>query len=362
MFDRRMFKNFDLYLFISVLVINLIGLAMIYSSTNTSFGTYYLTHQLYWSLFALIVFFVVILIDYSYIIKLNHLFFIMLLGILLYLAFFKTGKGAQRWITILGMRFQPAEFMKISIILLFSQLFSIQRKGHISLVNFVLPFIVTIIIMFLIGKQPDLGTALLFFVLFMAFLFMAGISIKDLIVLLVPLIIASPIIFYNLKPYQQKRILVFLDPWRDVRGAGYNIIQSIIALGSGGVKGKGFLGGTQSQLNFLPSKHTDFIFSVFGEQFGFIGIIILFLLYYIMLYRIYITLRECKGSVNQYFIVSGIFILLLLHIFVNIGMAIGLLPVTGLTLPFMSYGGSSLITLYIAIGLVENIKMRQNII
>lgn len=361
MFDRRLFKDFDIFLFVIVLILNFIGLAMIYSSTYLYYGNYYLDHQIYWELLALGAFAFVILIDYSYLLKLNNVVFFSLLVILAYLAFFKHGPGAHRWISIFGGRFSPAEFMKISVILLFSQMFYIQEKGHISLLNFVLPFIITLLIMIFIGKEPDLGTALFFFIIFLAFLYMAGISIKDLIVLLVPLIVLSPIFFYNLKAYQRARILIFLDPWKDVQGAGYNIIQSIISIGSGGFLGKGFLAGTQSQLDFLPAQHTDFIFSVFSEQFGFIGVVFLFILYYIMIFRIYKILKECKASVSKYFIVFGLLILFILHIFVNIGMTIGLLPVTGLTLPFMSYGGSSLISLFIAIGIVENIKMRLNI-
>jgi len=356
MFDRRLLKNFDLVLFFSMLFLSILGILLIYSSSKM-----YVNKQLYWILVGLGLFVVTISIDYRALLKMNLFFFAGLLIFLIYLAFFaSSGGGASRSVRMLGFSFQPAEFMKVSLLLLLSEIFSTAAKNKLTLRNLFIPGTIIILLMLLIFKQPDLGTALLYFVLFLAFIYMAGVSIKDIIFMLTPLFVLSPIIFYNLKPYQQNRIFTFLNPWKDVKGAGYNVIQSIIAVGSGGFSGKGFMAGTQSQLNFLPSKHTDFIFSVFAEQFGFIGVLLLFAVYFVFLYKIIAVLKNVKLAV-EYYILSGIFMLFFLHIFINIGMAIGILPVTGLTLPFISYGGSDIIVFFIAIGIVENIRMRSNL-
>lgn len=261
--------------------------------------------------------------------------------------------GAQSWLGIGGIRFQPSEFAKIAIILMLSKFLS--RYPPLNFKTFMACLGVIILPVFLVLIQPDAGSALVYLVISFGMLLAAGTPLKYLGGLIGLGLAAIPVlVFFVLKEYQKMRILVFIDPMRDPLGAGYNVIQSRIAVGSGGFTGKGFMLGTQSKLRFLPEPHTDFIFSVFSEEFGFIGNLVLIFLFGVLIFRVIITGiksrdRRCK------ILTSGVASWLWFQMFESIGMSIGLVPITGLPLPFLSYGGSSLLSTFIALGLVASV-------
>ncbi len=261
--------------------------------------------------------------------------------------------GAQSWLGFGGVRFQPSEFAKVTIILMMSKFLS--RYPPYDLKTFAAGLGVISLPVLLVLIQPDAGSALVYLVISFGMLVSAGTPFKYLGTLVGLGLAGIPIIImFFLKEYQKNRILVFIDPMRDPLGAGYNVIQSRIAVGSGGLSGKGFMAGTQSKLKFLPEPHTDFIFSVFSEEFGFIGNLLLIFLFSVLLFRIILTGvhsrdRRCK------ILVSGVASWLWFQMFESMGMSIGLTPVTGLPLPFLSYGGSSLLATFIALGLVASV-------
>jgi len=281
---------------------------------------------------------------------------ILLIGVLI---FGRQTLGAQRWFKIGSFSFQPSEFAKLAFIILLARYLSpegIERKMT-RFIDLFIPVVLLGVPFVLVMKQPDLGTALVFIFIFFGMLYFAGVRIKHLIMLLAIGLGVSPLGWFLLRNYQKARVMAFFDPGRDPLSSGYHIIQSRITIGSGRFFGKGFLGGTQTQLRFLPKQHTDFIFSVIGEEFGFIGALILILLYLILIWRAMkaASTRDMFGRL----LVAGIVLGFTFQIFVNIGMGIGLAPVTGLPLPLLSYGGSSLIFTLIGIGIILNVRMRH---
>lgn len=266
-------------------------------------------------------------------------------------------KGAQSWLGFGGIRFQPSEFAKIAIILMMSKFLS--RYPPLDLKTFAAGLGVISLPVLLVLIQPDAGSALVYLVISFGMLLAAGTPLKYLGYIVGSGLAAVPVLFmFVLKEYQKNRILVFIDPMRDPLGAGYNVIQSRIAVGSGGFSGKGYMLGTQSKLKFLPEPHTDFIFSVFSEEFGFAGNLLLIFLFAVLLFRVILTGirsrdRRCK------ILVAGVGSWLWFQMFESMGMSIGLTPVTGLPLPFLSYGGSSLLATFIALGLVASVYIEE---
>ncbi len=287
------------------------------------------------------------------------LYFFTLFLLILVLFLGKKVGGAVRWFKIGPFSFQPSEFAKLTLILLLSfwyhkylleeTLFTRARL----LKEFLIPLFFTLSMASLVFLQPDLGTSLALVLLFFVLYFFLPFKKYPLIFLLVVCVIFLPIVFPHLKDYQQKRILVFIDPNIDPLGVGFSVMQAKIAVGSGGIWGKGFLKGSQSQLNFLPERHTDFIFSVWCEEWGFVGALFVFFLYFFLFYLI---LKESQNSLTNFkkIICLGAFIHFSLHFFINIFMCLGLLPVVGLPLPFLSYGGSQTLINFIILGLVFN--------
>ncbi len=278
-----------------------------------------------------------------------------------------SAKGATRWINLGPFLLQPSEFAKIFIIITFAD-FLTRREGHLNTLKDLIPCFIHIgVPMLLILKQPDLGTSLVFIAIMFGMLFVAGANPK----LVAGLFVggwASAVgwvwahfkfgLWIPLKDYQLDRLLVFIDPWKQWHGAGYHVVQSQIAIGSGGLEGKGIYNGSQNQLNFLPEQHTDFIFSVVGEEMGFIGVTALLLLFFILLYRgirIASQARDLYGTL----LATGVIAMLTFHILINVGMVSGIMPVTGVPLPLFSYGGSSMMTNMIAIGILLNVYMRR---
>lgn len=282
------------------------------------------------------------------------LFLVFLLGI--------TRMGAQRWLRFAGFNFQPSELAKLVVIIFLARYFSRKFVSDTSLVSpelgissgLLVPFVFVALPMVFIIEQPDLGSALMLFFVFLAVAFLARISWRDILLVCAVILLLSPVFWHFLKGYQRERLMVFLNPNVDPLGAGYTLIQSKIAIGSGGLFGKGWLSGTQSQLHFLPESHTDFIFATFAEEWGFAGSIAVLILYYLLVREGFLIAqrsREHFGSLLAY----GISLLLSMQIFINIAMTMGLVPIVGLPLPLMSYGGSSIVVTFAALGILASI-------
>jgi rod shape determining protein RodA len=364
--DRRLIVNFDWTLFILVLVISGIGLLNIYSAgfSLTDFRqTPLYLKQIQWILIGLLGMAVAFFVDYRSIAR--HAMPIYILTILLLLVVAVAGHGArgsQRWIGGGGFTFQPSELVKLTIILALAQFFDRHQIGrNYRLRELFIPFLLVLIPFLLILRQPDLGTALILLILFLSIVFFVGLDWKSLILATAGGLVLAPLGWLVLRDYQKERILTFLSPERDPLGSGYHIIQSMIAVGSGGLFGKGFLKGSQTQLKFLPEQQTDFVFSVFAEEWGFLGgmtLMVLFLLLLLWGLKIVIHSKDYLGAV----IAFGITLLIFWEVFINIGMVLGILPVVGIPLPFLSYGGSSMVVLMTAVGLLMNISVRRFIL
>ncbi len=306
--------------------------------------------------------------------------------------------GVKRWVSLGFFRFQPSEFMKVILIILLARLFAFGERKRLR--AFLFPLVLSVLPFLLVAVEPDLGTSVVFILLFLGFLFFTGINVFQYFIYISPILAvlcafhilswivfvllftvsawfskmrlreavlllffnsllggSAPVLWNHLHDYQKKRILAFINPGLDPRGAGWHILQSKIAIGSGGISGKGYLQGTQHRLEFIPASHTDFVFSVIGEEFGFVGCILLLLLFFIFIYRIYSTGVSSRNPFYS-FLSYGIAIYFLLHVFINTGMALGILPVVGLPLPFISYGGSFLLSCMFLSGLALNLSGR----
>lgn len=362
MFDRRLITNFNWIYLLLVLLISIVGIANMYSATSswtTAAQPVYLK-QFYWLGLGLLIVAMICIFDYRH---LEYLSFPMyggnLLLLILVLAVGRTSMGATRWISLAGFNVQPSEIMKIVIIVVLARYFS--EKEHLrgfSLRELIIPGLILGVPALLIMKQPDLGTALLVLCIGATMALFAGVQRSSITFLSVSGLAAACGGWFLLHNYQKQRILTFLTPERDPLGAGYHIIQSKIAVGSGGLNGLGFMKGTQSQLSFLPERHTDFAFSVFAEEWGLIGCLLLLALYcLIVLWGLHIALRA-SDRFGMYLAI-GVSAMLFWHIVVNLGMVIGLLPVVGVPLPLFSYGGTSMVTTMTGVGILMNVNMRR---
>ena len=294
----------------------------------------------------------------------GYLFYLIVLGLLIWASLFGiTAQGSQRWIDLYFLNLQPSELMKIAIIVCFAKYYHrVQFSNVNKFKNIIIPLLILFIPIVLVVGQPDLGTAILIALSGIIVLWLAGVNIKYFFYSSLIFIISAPFVISFLKPYQKLRILTFFDPDKDPLGAGYQIIQSKIAVGSGGLTGKGFLKGTQGYLEFLPEKHTDFIFTLFSEEFGFLGSLFLLIVYAILIFRIIKTGASSRSFFGKFFCYgfgSAIFV----YITVNMSMVLGLLPIVGSPLPIMSYGGSSMLATMIGLAIVMSTKIynRQQI-
>ena len=288
----------------------------------------------------------------------GYLFYLVVLTLLIWASLFGiTASGSQRWINLYFINLQPSELMKIAIIICFAKYYHrIQLSNVNRIKNIVIPILILFIPITLVIGQPDLGTAILIALSGIIVLWLAGVNIKYFFYSSLIFIISAPFVISFLKPYQKLRILTFFDPGKDPLGAGYQIIQSKIAVGSGGLTGKGFLKGTQGYLEFLPEKHTDFIFTLFSEEFGFLGSIFLLLVYVILIFRI-LRIGSLSRSFFGKFFCYGFGSAIFIYITVNMAMVLGLLPIVGSPLPIMSYGGSSMLATMIGLGIVMSTKV-----
>lgn len=351
MFDRRLLKNFDWPLLVITLFLCLIGVLTIYSTAKPCHLKQFASLGL--GFFTLII---VFSIDYHRWARWAFLLYLGSLVLLLLLFFFgHSALGARRWLHIGPFNFQPSEVVKITTILLLARFLS-RKEEKIFWPDLLISLIVLAFPFLLISLQPDLGTALLLLPLGLLIVYLAGARIRHLLLLIAFLLCASPLAWLLLHDYQKRRILTFLNPARDPLGAGYNVIQSKIAIGSGRLFGKGFLHTTQS--SFLPGHHTDFIFSSLAEGWGLLGSLFLLGIYLFLIIRAMEISLHAKDRLGS-LLAAGIATLLASQIIINIGMATGLLPATGIPLPFLSYGGSHLMTCLISIGFLLNIRMRR---
>ncbi|OQY17633.1 MAG: rod shape-determining protein RodA [Desulfobacteraceae bacterium 4572_35.1] len=362
MFDRRLIANFDWTLLLLVAVTAGIGVLNLYSSTAgwNMLGQPIYTKQLFWLAIGLAIASCLTIFNYRHLEHMAIGAYLICIGLLVtVLLFGKTTMGATRWIDVGFFNLQPSEITKIVIIIALAAYFNRHESpiGY-NLVELWAPGLIIAIPVLLIIKQPDLGTAMLVIFIGTTMALFAGIRRWTLTILSVLGSAAMIGGWFLLHGYQKERIHTFLNPERDPLGTGYHIIQSKIAVGSGGLWGKGFMHGTQSQLSFLPERHTDFAFSVFAEEWGFCGSLIILGLYLaIVLWGINIA-RKANTSFGMYLAV-GITAMFFWHVVVNLGMVIGLLPVVGVPLPLFSYGGTSMITTMIGVGLLLNISMRR---
>lgn len=364
MFDRRLLEDFDWVLLLTVLTICIIGLFSIYSASY-SYGTEtpYFKKQVIWFLISLVTMVVVTMIDYRFLERISPLLYIFLIILLVVVLVHGTGGPGTRgnqWIKLGPIFVQPSEFVKYVLILYLAYYFNESRRiGDLGIKEIGWPLIATLIPFALILRQPDMGTAVVLLFVFIPIVFLVGIRLKLVIVTAILGFISVPFAwFFLLKEYHRKRFEIFFNPDLDPLGKGYQIIQSKISIGSGQFWGKGYLGGTQARLNFLPARHTDFIFSVFTEEWGFFGGSLLVGLY---LFLILWCLRHVGKTKDRSgtILTLGVTTVLAFQIIINIGMVLGLLPVVGMPLPFMSYGGSALLSQMIGVGLILNVRMRR---
>jgi rod shape determining protein RodA len=364
MFDeRRLYHHIDWLLLGAVLTLAVIGLAMIYSTTfnpiTNRVGPQFWT-QLYAVGLGLFAMAVCVTIDYRRLCENSLAIYIGVAILLVYVLLFGTsGGGARRWISLGFFNLQPSEFMKIALALALATFFAENGRGASNRGDLMVGGIFVVVALLLIAKEPDLGSAMTMVPIAFGIIFLAGLRMKLLVILLVVGVVAAPLAWtFALKDYQKSRIITFLDPAQDKQGAGYQQIQARITAGSGGLTGKGFRHGTQGQYKFLPVAHNDFIYSVLAEEQGFLGVLATLGLYLFVVLRSFEAARLSKDRHGAY-LVTGLITGFTFQVLYNTTMAAGMAPVKGLTLPLMSYGGSSIIATLATFGLILNVRMRR---
>jgi rod shape determining protein RodA len=354
-------KGFDFWLLINMILIIIFSIILVSSATKTQVGLEnYWEKQVVWFFIGLVLMLIAVYVDYNFIGEFsNYLYVINLFGLLAVRFLGSSSKGAQRWLNVGPIRLQPSEFAKIIIIVCLAK-FIEKRADKINNPKELIKTLIYVAIpMGLIMFQPDLGTSLVFIAITIGMLFVAELDYRYILGALGTGIAAAPLMwFFVLKPYQKKRLLVFINPELDPAGDGYHVTQSKIAIGSGKVFGKGLYHGGFTQSNFLPERHTDFIFGVVGEEFGFIGAVIIVSLLVLLIMRCLKIANESKDFYGK-LICIGVASMLAFQLLINAGMTMGIMPVTGIPLPFVSYGGSSLWINMMSIGLVLNVAMRR---
>ena len=340
-----------------IIILGFVGVASLYSAAGGDWDPWAQKHLIRF-IFGFLLMLLLALLPPNIFFNLSVVSFFLGIFTLVLLKFIGTG-NVQRWISIGGINFQPSEFMKLALVLILAKYFDhIPRIQLDKLITYLIPIILILLPGFLVISQPDLGTGMTIIILGLSILFFVGISMKFVILSLLLFASSVPLIWNQLYEYQKNRILVFLNPEIDSLGSGYQIIQSKIAIGSGGIFGKGYLLGSQSRLDYLPEKHTDFIFTLISEELGFFGSIFIISLFCILI----ISIMKISFRVDSLFskiVVFGVGFLLFLYLSLNIGMVCGLLPVVGAPLPLISYGGTSLLTVLISVGIVLSISIHD---
>ena len=351
---------FDFMLLFLVLLLGIISIFAMYSSERGSISFY--THSHMYRFFIFFFLFIIIsFLNITYLFKFSYIFYIIVLALLFWVDQFGiVASGSKRWINLYFINLQPSELMKVSLIIFLARYYyKIPSQSVNNLKYIFIPFLSFLIPVFLVGSQPDLGTALLIAISGLIVVWLAGLRLKYFTYAFFSMLLFVPIGISFLKPYQKSRILTFINPERDPLGAGYQIIQSKIAVGSGGIFGKGFLQGSQSYLDYLPEKHTDFIFTMFSEEFGFLGSLLLLLIYALIIYRISAIGSAAKNNFAKLFC-FGFAAAFFVYVTVNMSMVLGLLPIVGAPLPIMSYGGSSMLSIMLGLGIVMSCKIHNH--
>lgn len=348
-------NRIDLNLLAPSIILITISLLLLFFLDNVFFR-----QQFIFLIISLFIFILFLNLNLSFFRSYSYVFYLLML-LVLFLSFFIgiEARGAVRWIELFGIRIQFSEIFKPLFILFFASYLA--KDDSKSFKKFLVGIALFIPLFLLVLRQPDLGNAIIYFLTVLFMFLVYGFKFRFFIFLGICGLVLFPIFLLNLRSYQQQRIISFLNPSSDQLGTSYNAIQSIISVGSGGFFGRGVGSATQSLLKFLPERHTDFIFATFAEAFGFIGVVFILSLFFLLIKRIYVISQSIKDPFS-YLIVMGVYVNMLMHIFVNIGMNIGILPVVGITLPFLSYGGSSLLTNFIFLGIVSAISsnIRRN--
>ena len=352
------FLKINWVIVLCVVFLGFMGVAALYSAAGGNWNPWAKNH-LTRLIIGVVLMFIITFIHPKFFYKLTLISFLLGLLSLVFVKFFGVG-SVQRWITIGGLNVQPSELMKFALILMLARYFDQLSKINFNrLFSYVIPILYIIIPGLIVISQPDLGTGLTIIILGFAILFYVGVSLKFVFIFLLTFISSVPIIWQQLYDYQKNRILVFLNPEIDSLGSGYQIIQSKIAIGSGGLFGKGYLLGSQSRLNYLPEKHTDFIFTLISEELGFFGAMTIILIFCVLIASI-VKISFTVDTLFSKVIVFGVGLLIFLYLTLNIGMVCGLLPVVGAPLPLISYGGTSLFTILISVGVVLSINVHKN--
>lgn len=358
MLDRRLYFHVDWLLIGAVYALCALGLAMIYSATGGATNTYWT--QVYAIGLGLVAMVVCLSVDYRSLGDRSHLIYLAMILALVGVLFFGAVRGgSRRWLDLGVFNLQPSEFAKAALALMLAKMLGDTRRRGLTNNDLLFAGVLTAVPLLLIARQPDLGTAVTLIPILLTITYVAGMPLRYLGILALVAVLAAPVAYrFGLQDYQRERIATFLDPEQDPRGAGYQQIQARITVGSGGAWGKGFMGGTQGQLRFLPVAHNDFIFSVLAEEQGFAGVLVALGLYLFVIVRSIDAARLAKDRLGAY-LVLGVLASFTFQVVYNITMSAGLVPVKGLTLPLMSYGGSSMIATLAGFGLILNVRMRR---
>jgi len=358
MFERRLYRHIDWAMVVALVALCLVGLAMIYSATGGPTRVY--TMQIYGILLGLVAFALCLSVDYRSLADKSHWVYFGVIALLVYVLLFGTVRGgSRRWIDLQFFNLQPSEFAKAALALMLAKHFGESRPGPVMRTDLLIGGVITLVPLLIIARQPDLGTAVTLVPVFFAVAYLAGMPLRIFGILAIAGVLMAPVAWkFALQDYQKERISTFLNPEQDAKGAGYQQIQARITVGSGGLWGKGFTKGTQGQLRFLPVAHNDFIFSVLAEEHGFAGVLVALGLYLFVIVRSIEAARLAKDRLGAY-LVLGVLAAFSFQVIYNITMSAGLVPVKGLTLPLMSYGGSSMIATLAGFGLILNVRMRR---
>jgi rod shape determining protein RodA len=358
--DRRLLWNVDWVLVATTYVLAAIGVAVIFSATQTGRFAGAHSKQAYAMVLGTGAMIVAASIDYRRLADRSPLLYLAIAGVLLYVLLYGPRiAGTRRWLQLGPLQIQPSELAKIVVALLVAKVFSESRKESLGLPDLLAPGAAVGVLFLLIAREPDLGSAICLVPILLTAAVLAGLRGRAMIGLLVGLVMVGGVAWqFGLKDYQKDRIYNFLEPGRDPRGAGYQRTQSQIAVGSGGLTGKGYMKGSQNQLAFLPARHTDFVFSVLAEEWGFVGVTVVLAIYLLWLFRCFEAARMARDRLGA-FLAAGIAGGLCFQVVYNVAMVAGLVPVKGLPLPLLSYGGSSIISTFVGVGLVLNVRMRR---
>ena len=355
----RSIRDIDWVLLVVALAICGLGVLQIYSATHDSIWHDAWWKQMIWIVVAITLMWLISIVDYHTL--LNQVPILYIVSIAVLIATFIVGQqvfGSRRWMRVAGMTLQVSEFVKLVIVLLVARYMTELKSSQLEPKDLLKLGGLVGLPMLLVIKQPDLGTALTYLPILAMGIFLAGLRWQYAAAILVVVALILPVAWFSLKDYQKARLVTFLDPNQDPKGSGYQVIQSRIAVGAGGMWGEGVTRGTQTQYRFLPVPHTDFIFSAFAEEHGFVGVIFALGLYFLLLMQIVQNAQTAPDKAGMY-VCMGIGALLLFHVLVNVGMVVGRMPVTGIPLPLMSSGGSNIMSVFLMLGLVNNVRLRR---